>query len=90
MRRAIVRLTLSLCVLSTLAAFAGAQYVTARDDKNKKDDKERIFDAPYDKVWDACIASASENFIIDHSEKDSGILSFHSGISFTSAGFSVG
>lgn len=56
----------------------------------KDDDKSRTFNAPYEQVWEACIASAGENFVIEHSEKDSGMLTFRTGISVTSAGFTVG
>lgn len=55
-----------------------------------KDDKARTFDAPIEKVWEAVVASANENFVIEHSDKDSGILNFHSGISMTSNGFRCG
>jgi hypothetical protein len=58
--------------------------------KEKEDDKTKVFDAPYDKVWDAAIASANENFVIEHSEKESGILNFHSGMSMASNGFRCG
>lgn len=60
------------------------------DKKEKEDDKTKVFDAPYEKVWEAAIASANANFVIEHSEKESGILNFHSGMSMASNGFRCG
>ena len=50
--------------------------VLAADDKGKKDDNPRFFDAPLEKVWDACVSSANENFVIEFGARDSGILKF--------------
>jgi len=61
--------------------------VFANDDK---DDKSRTFEESYERIWAACVASANENFVIEHTDKDSGILTFHTGKSFTSGGFQVG
>ncbi len=72
-----------LVVLLVLSSVAGGK------DK-EKDDKTRTYNAPYEKVWDAVVASANENFVIEHSEKESGILNFHSGISMSSNGFRCG
>lgn len=55
----------------------------------KEDDRLRTYTKSYDQIWEACIASASENFTIAHSDKASGTLTFQTGISFTSAGFTV-
>ena len=43
---------------------------------------ERNYDAPFDKVWTACVQAASENYTITHSERESGILSFEKAASF--------
>jgi len=55
-----------------------------------KDDKTRTYDVSFEKVWEAVVASANENFVIEHSDKESGILNFHSGISMASNGFRCG
>jgi len=52
--------------------------------------KQRVYEEPFEKVWDACIRAANENFTVDYSDKESGTISFHSGISVTSSGFRVG
>ena len=56
----------------------------------EKKDRERIYTEDFDRVWTACVQAANENFAIEHSEKESGILNFHSGKSLTSNGFRVG
>lgn len=55
-------------------------------------DRDRTFDAPYDKVWIACVQAASQKYTIIHTDKESGILSFTQGKSFTtnSNGMNVG
>jgi hypothetical protein len=45
---------------------------------------EHTYNAPFDKVWTACVQAASENFVVTHSEKESGILSFKQGVSLMS------
>ena len=50
--------------------------VFAADDKVKQDDQFRFYDAPFEKVWEACVSSANENFVIEYGAKDSGILKF--------------
>lgn len=88
MKRALCGL-LAIMVLSAIAV--GDDKSKDKDkDKEKAEDKVRVYDAPFDKVWTACVASANENFVIEHSDKDSGILNFHSGTSLTSNGFRVG
>jgi hypothetical protein len=44
----------------------------------------RTYDAPFDKVWIACVQAASEKYVVTHSEKESGILSFEQGPSWKS------
>jgi len=53
-------------------------------------EKERVFDGTYDAVWDACVRAANQEFTLEHSEKQSGVLSFRTGASLTSWGFRVG
>ena len=60
----------------------------AKDSDNK--DRERMYDAPFDKVWSACVVAANEKFTLEHSEKASGVLSFKTGVSAASYGFTVG
>jgi hypothetical protein len=45
---------------------------------------EHTYNAPFDKVWTACVQAASEKFVVTHSEKESGILSFKQGASLMS------
>jgi hypothetical protein len=61
---------------------------TAQDNKNR----ERVYDAPFEKVWSACVQAASEKYVITHSEKASGVLSFKQGMSWktNSYGMDVG
>ena len=84
------RLICGLLALLMLGAVAIADDKNKDKDKEKEEDKVRMYDSPFDKVWTACVASANENFVIEHSDKDSGILNFHSGTSLTSNGFRVG
>ena len=65
-----------------LVLFIIVAAVLAADDKGKNDENARSFEAPFEKVWDACVSSANENFVIEYGAKDSGILKFqvwHSG-----------
>ena len=61
---------------TVLALFIMGAAVLAADDKGKNDDNRRFFDATFEKVWDACLSSANENFVIEFGAKDSGILKF--------------
>ena len=54
--------------------FAAA--VFAADGKATPDEQFRFYDAPFEKVWDACVSSANENFVIEFGARDSGILKF--------------
>jgi len=83
---------LTLILVSTALPVAGRAF-----DDNKKEEqqekaksKERVYNADFEKVWTACVQAANENFVMEHSEKESGILNFHSGTSLTSNGFRVG
>jgi hypothetical protein len=65
-----------------------AALTAAQDSKGR----ERVYDAPFEKVWNACVQSASEKYVITHSEKASGVLSFKQGMSWAtnSYGMDVG
>jgi hypothetical protein len=67
-----------------------AMCVEGNDLYTRKGDKERIYHRSYDEVWSACVKAANEHFSVAHSDKESGVLEFHTGISFTSSGFRVG
>ena len=54
------------------------------------DSKEQSFPANYDATWAACVKAANSEFTLEHSEKESGVLSFRTGTSMTSWGFTVG
>ena len=58
----------------------------------EKNDRERVYNAPFDKVWNACVQAANEKYTITHSEKASGVLSFKQGVSWktNSYGMDVG
>jgi hypothetical protein len=49
--------------------------------------KEQVFQHSKEDVWNACVKAASQQFTLDYSDKESGVLSFSSGISLTSNGF---
>jgi hypothetical protein len=51
------------------------------------DSKSRTFQEPIEKTWAACVRAAGEKFTLIHTEKESWILTFSTGISFTSNGF---
>ena len=53
-------------------------------------EKQRIFEGTYDAVWNACVRAANQEFTLEHSEKESGVLSFRTGASLASWGFRVG
>jgi uncharacterized membrane-anchored protein len=60
--------------------------------KGKKGDHERIYNAPFNTVWNACVQAANEKYTITYSEKASGALSFKQGMSWktNSYGMNVG
>ena len=60
--------------------------------KDNSKDRERVYDAPFDKVWAACVQAASEKYTVTHSDKGSGVLTFHQGLSWrtNSYGMNVG
>jgi hypothetical protein len=78
-RRILWVTTVTLCLVS-----AG----TAQNNRNR----ERVYDAPFEKVWTACVQAASEKYVITNSEKASGVLSFKQGMSWktNSYGMDVG
>ena len=66
---------------------------TTKEDKQKlyekKDDKERIYKVDYETMWKACMKAAAEDNVIDHQDKEAGIISFKTGMSMSSWGFRV-
>jgi hypothetical protein len=50
---------------------------SAKEEENSA--RERVYDAPFDKVWAACVQAANEKFALLHSEKASGVLTFENG-----------
>jgi len=78
-----VTIMLVLLLPLTLAAATG-------DDKQKSV-KERLYkNRTYDQVWVAAVQAAAEHFTVAHSDKESGVFEFHTGISMTSNGFRCG
>jgi hypothetical protein len=53
----------------------------AFDDKKeeKVKDRERVYQADFDTLWKACIQAANETYVVEHSDKESGIFSFDTG-----------
>jgi hypothetical protein len=49
--------------------------------------KSQTFQEPIEKTWTACVRAAGEKFTLIHTEKESWILTFSTGISLTSNGF---
>ena len=74
--------TQKLAAVLLLLAVAGF----ARDNK----DRERVYDAPLDKVWLVCVQVASEKYVVLHSDKADGVFAFSAGSSFARAGTTVG
>jgi hypothetical protein len=66
--------------------------IVASDAAKDNQDRERVYDAPFEKVWNACVQAANETYTITHSEKASGVLSFKQGVSLrtNSYGMDVG
>ena len=41
-----------------------------------------MYDAPFDKVWTACVQAANEKYTITFSNKADGVISFEQGLSW--------
>jgi hypothetical protein len=65
-----------LCKKLIVASLLVASLSIAGFAKDNDKDRERIYDAPFDKVWAACVRAANEEFTLAHSEKASGVLTF--------------
>ena len=78
-RRSALLLAVLLCSVAANAA---------KTDK----DHERVYQAPFNTVWNACVQAANEKYTITYSEKASGALSFKQGMSWktNSYGMNVG
>ena len=64
-------------VLATLVTLCVVAVGTAKDNV----DRERVYDAPFEKVWNACVQAAQKKYTITHSDRASGVLSFKQGLS---------
>ena len=56
----------------------------------KKNDKERIYNIPFDTMWDKCVQIAKDSFNVTFISRDEGIVNFESGQKFTSNPFRYG
>jgi hypothetical protein len=52
--------------------------------------KSKTFHESIEKTWTACVRAAGEKFTIIHTDKESWILTFSTGTSLTSSGFTCG
>jgi hypothetical protein len=87
--------SICLCLL-VIAAIAVSAF---GDDKNKKPDgpklyekkgdKERVYNLPFEKLWAAALKTAGENNVIEFADKEAGIFTYKSGMSAASWGFKV-
>lgn len=75
-------------MIAVLALLSSLELVSAKDKK----DRERVYDAPFDKVWTACVRAANEKYTITFSNKADGVISFEQGMSWktNSWGMKVG
>jgi len=55
----------------------------------KKGDKERIYNRTFEEMWKACMKAASEENVVEFSDKETGILTYKSGMSMASWGFRI-
>jgi hypothetical protein len=56
----------------------------------KKNDRERTYDIPFDRMWDTCLQIAKDSFNLTFISRDEGIVNFESGQKFTSNPFRYG
>jgi len=59
-----------------LAVVIFGSTVFASSVKDQQDDQPRFYSGSVERVWDACVSSANENFVIEFGARDSGILKF--------------
>jgi hypothetical protein len=50
---------------------------------------ERIYDAPFEKVWTACVRTANENWKVTHADETGGVLKFRQGVSLKTNSWGV-
>jgi hypothetical protein len=69
---------------------------TAFDDKHKneslyekKGDKERIYNVTFEEMGKVCMKAASEENVVEFSDRETGILTYKSGMSMASWGFRI-
>lgn len=94
-----MKILICLFTVAALLCLSLNSLVTAQDDKDnsknknalyeKKSDKERIYNIPYEKMWVACMKAAAEENVVEFSDKETGILTYKSGISAASWGFRI-
>lgn len=56
----------------------------------RKSDKERLYNIPYDSLWDTCMQIAKDSFNVTFIDRSEGILNFESGQKSTSNQFRYG
>jgi hypothetical protein len=57
-------------------------FMAALGKDNKE--RERVYDAPFDKVWTACVQAANEKYTVKLAQKADGVISFEQGGSLRS------
>ena len=79
-RRAVWATVLTLCMMAVATA------------KDNSKNRERVYDAPFDKVWAACVQMANQKYTVTFTNKADGVISFEQGISWktNSWGMKVG
>lgn len=63
--------TTAILLMLSLSAIA----LLGKDNK----DKERVYDAPLDRVWTACVQAANEKYTVAFANKADGVISFEQG-----------
>lgn len=68
--------------------------IAAADDKKQKEekvkDRERTYQKNFDTTWNAAIQAANEVYVVEHSDKSSGIFSFDTGKQARAKRFRIG
>ena len=53
----------------------------------KVGDNERVYNAPFDTMWMACVHAANQNFTVEIKDKDKGAIEMRTGVSLASNKF---
>ena len=72
-----------------LLLIVSALTLTITADEKEKENRQKTYNMPFDVVWSSAIQVATEDFKIDSSDKNSGVLVFHSGRSLMSQSFDI-